>query len=123
MKSLPKYIFENINNLILENKLGKQDLTKHQNNYIYQLLNYIITNGKTTENASYKERKKLGKHNQLPFTKIKIGTKTLSPDWFNIQDIKELKNNISKHGFAYKSLTYSNKILNFNEMSDEDYDD
>jgi hypothetical protein len=123
MKSLPKYIFENINNLILENKLGKQDLTKHQNNYIYQLLNYIITNGRTTENASYKERKKLGKHNQLPFTKIKIGTKTLSPDWFNIQDIKELKNNISKHGFAYKSLTYSNKILNFNEMSDEDYDD
>jgi hypothetical protein len=125
MKSLSSYIFESVNNIILESRLGKADISKHQYNYVYQLLNYIITEGKTKENTSDEELKELNDKNiQLPFTDIKFGSEKLSHEWFNIEDIKELKNNISKHGFSYKSLQYSNnKTLNFNEMSDEEYDD
>lgn len=118
MKSLSSYIFENINNLILESKLGKADLSKHQNNYIYQLLNYIISGGKTQQDVNDKkyDNKELGNNNKLPRYQIKFikgqDSVDLKPEWFNIGKIKKLKTSVESNKFVYSYwLSKTNESL------------
>lgn len=123
-----KSLFECIEEYIFESKLGNSDLPKHQYNYIYQLLNYIIS-GKTKEEydkLSKNEKSKLfGDNPKLPFTKIKINNTILNPEWFEKENVVHLKNKFDDENIKFKELNYKNKNIIFHnttELSDDEYD-